>query len=107
MQVSEAALGAKHDNVANGVYNLATLYHLQQKYPEAEAAYKRALEIRRETSGKEHLETKKIERNYASLLKTLGREAEAQQFIASGELGSLSGVWSPVKPDRESQLLRK
>ena len=64
------------------LYNLAALYYEQGKYAEAESLYQRALRIREQALGPDHPYTREVVRNYAMLLREMGRESEATQLEA-------------------------
>jgi len=59
------------------VWWLATLSEQQQQYEKAGALYLRALSIYEHALGAQHPTTQRIRANYARLLRTMGREAEA------------------------------
>jgi tetratricopeptide (TPR) repeat protein len=52
--ICEKAFGPDYPDVATFLNNLATMYRLQSKYPEAEPLYKRALKIYEKALGKDH-----------------------------------------------------
>jgi len=103
VEICEASLGEHHPDVACGIHNLATLYHTNSKYELAEAQYKRALEICRKTLGNEHPATVRLLKSYASLLKTLHREAEAVHLDACAQ-GTITGSWKVISITPEQTL---
>ncbi len=60
--------------------NLALLYQEQGKYAEAESLFLLALAIREQRLGHDHPLTQIVCKNYATLLRTMGREEEAKQL---------------------------
>ncbi len=93
--INERNLGPEHQDVANAIHNLATLYHVQRKYAEAEPSYKRALEIKQKVFGSEHPDTLRLLRSYADLLRSTGREIEAQALDATST-GMITGSWKTI-----------
>ncbi len=61
---------------------LAGLYAEQGKDAEAEPLYQRALHIREQALGPDHPYTREVVRNYADLLRKMGRETEASELEA-------------------------
>jgi len=88
----ETNLGTEHADVACGVHNLATLYHVNGRFDLAEAQYIRALEICRKTLGNDHPNTVKLLKSYATLLKSVHRDEEAEHIDACVK-GTISGSW--------------
>jgi tetratricopeptide (TPR) repeat protein len=77
LAIHEQQLGALHPNTAGSVWWLAVLSEQQQQYEQAASLYQRALEIDERTLGPQHPTTQAIRANYARLLRTMGRDAEA------------------------------
>ena len=71
--ISERALGPDHPDVACPLNNLGNLYYEQEKYDEAEPLLQRALLISEHSYGPDHSHTRNVVRNYASLLREMGR----------------------------------
>ncbi len=67
----------KHPDTAISLDNLASLYQDQGKYEQAEPLYQRALSIDEHALGPQHPMTQRIRANYALLLRSMGRDAEA------------------------------
>ena len=64
------------------------LFKSQGRYPEAEPLYQRALAIFEKALGPEHPNVAQVSKNYADLLRAMGREAEAKKLEkASGKTG--------------------
>jgi hypothetical protein len=63
--------------VAATLNHLATLYHAQERYTEAEPLMQRALTIREQRLGLNHPDVVVTLKNYLALLKAMQREAEA------------------------------
>jgi Tfp pilus assembly protein PilF len=61
--------------------NLADLYSHQEKYIDAESLYQRALCISEQEVGRDHPHTQSICKDYAFLLRTLGRDEEASKLV--------------------------
>jgi tetratricopeptide (TPR) repeat protein len=104
IELCEKTLGQGHLSVANGLYNLATIYHSEQKYEQAEQAYKRGITIRQKILGMDHPDTKKLERNYASMLMSAGRISEAKTLIGNSKIEIISGCWAISAFDNEDHL---
>ena len=77
LAIREKVLGPDHPNVAQSLNNLATLYHAQRKYVEAEPLYKRALTIWEKALGPDHPNVALALENYAKLLRQTNRQMEA------------------------------
>jgi len=58
------------------LHNLATLYHVQRKYDEAEPLYKRALVIKQKAFGEDHPETVRLLRSYGHVLMSTNKQAK-------------------------------
>jgi tetratricopeptide (TPR) repeat protein len=71
-------LGPEHPHTATILNDLAGLYDAQGKYEQAELLYQRALVIYEQQLGPEHPHTQIIRGNYVTLLRTMGRDAEAR-----------------------------
>ncbi len=80
LRIWEQALGADHSDVAYPLTGLAALYYMQNKYAEAEPLYQRALHIWEQALGPDHPYTREVVRNYADLLRKMGRETEASEL---------------------------
>jgi len=77
LAIREQQLGAQHPDTAGSLNNLAGLYFNQNKYEQAEPLFQRALAIDEHALGPQHPHTQTIRANYARLLRTMGRDAEA------------------------------
>lgn len=75
-------LAAGHPKLAQMLGNYATLLRDQGKYPEAEALYKRSLEVWAKTSYPENADDAQTLTNYAQLLRKTNRPAEAEPLEA-------------------------
>jgi tetratricopeptide (TPR) repeat protein len=82
LRIREQTLGPDHPQVAYPLIGLANLYYMQGEYVEAEPLYQRALRIREQALGPDHPLTREVVRNYAILLRKVGRESEATQLEA-------------------------
>lgn len=79
-------LGPSHHDVGAISGNMARIHHLQNKYPEAEGLYKRALEIKASALGQQHPDVQQLRSSYADLLQTVGRPDEALQLMTSASM---------------------
>lgn len=84
--IREKVLGTTHRRVAQNLYELARLYFMQgkgdqDKYVQAEQFFKRSLAIYEKTLAPEHPDVVQAMRNYALLLLTMKREAEATELM--------------------------
>jgi tetratricopeptide (TPR) repeat protein len=70
-------------DTANSLNNLAGLYDSQGKFQEAEPLYRQALSIFEQKLGAQHPHTQTVRGNYASLLRKLGRDEEANALDAT------------------------
>ena len=75
-------LGPEHPQVAKSLNNLASLYHAQGRYAEAELLLKRALAISEKALGAEHPNVAASLENYSALLRETGRGSEAVKLEA-------------------------
>lgn len=81
--------GSVHPAVAEAATFLGDLYINQNRYAEAEALYRRALQIYEKTLGKNHMIYSMALRNLAEALRARGaaEEAEALRLEARGIFG--------------------
>ncbi|MFX6880652.1 tetratricopeptide repeat protein, partial [Acinetobacter baumannii] len=89
------ALGAEHPNVGAATHNLATVYHIQKKYKDAESAYTKAMTVCQKALGMNHPATVKILQDYAKMLRETHREQEAKHFDSCA-VGLVSGTWKAL-----------
>jgi Tetratricopeptide repeat len=68
---------------------LAKLYQSQTNYEQSASYYLRALAIQEQELGKQHPDTIKTIRDYAALLRAMGREGEAVALEARIQQGQL------------------
>lgn len=81
LAVAEAEkLDAKDPKLPTSLNNLANCLRSQGKFPEAEACYKRALEVKQKAVGPLHNDLISIYENYAKMLRAAGRESEAAKM---------------------------
>lgn len=78
----EKALGPEHPMVATHLDRLASLHANQARYDEAESEYKRALSILTASEVAKPSALIEVLRHYALLLRTLGRNREADEQTA-------------------------
>ncbi|MFN2315550.1 MAG: tetratricopeptide repeat protein [Gemmatimonadales bacterium] len=78
----ERTLDPNSTSIANTLNTLAGVLRDQRRYPEAEFLYRRALAIRTSTyDDPNHRATQETKRDYAALLRLMGRGTEADRLI--------------------------
>lgn len=102
-EIYKVVSGPRHPNVAVCMHNLASLYHVQGKYGDAEEQYVAAMQLRKSVLGVEHPDTVSVTKSYADLLKTLGRDSEANA-LNSLSSGLITGSWKALELDVEELL---
>jgi tetratricopeptide (TPR) repeat protein len=95
--IFERNFGSDHELVGEGVHNLATLYHLQDKTDEAGKAYQKAIQIKRNYLGRNHPDTIKIAQNYTKLLRRKSTENPI-------DIGYISGTWRTLNFDPSGEI---
>ena len=85
IRVWEMALGKEHPSLVVPLNDLATAYLKVTRFDDADAAYRRAINICRETLGVNHVEYAALLKNYAVVLRKLGHKREAKKLQAQGE----------------------
>jgi tetratricopeptide (TPR) repeat protein len=108
LNIYEEQLGAEHPSIATSLNNLALLSQEQGRYDEAEELFLRSLAIFERISGHEHPDTQQVRKYYASLLQTIGRDADTRkQEEDSSSLSVPKSVskasWSVNYRDKESR----
>jgi tetratricopeptide (TPR) repeat protein len=78
LTIREQTLGSDHPDTAVSYYWLAFISHQHQRYEAAESFYQRALSIQERLLGPYHPHTSATRRHYISLLRAMGRDAEAR-----------------------------
>lgn len=73
--------GTEHLSYANAACRLAEIFHMQQKFGQAEPLYKAALAVKTKQLGSNANEVVHILREYAALLAQTHREAEAENLL--------------------------
>ncbi|MDP3506897.1 MAG: tetratricopeptide repeat protein [Candidatus Melainabacteria bacterium] len=73
--------GNDHLKSAVAAHNLAIIYHMQQKYGQAEPLYKQALTIKTRILGPSEPAVIQLLHSYSELLKMTHRDAEAENLI--------------------------
>jgi CHAT domain-containing protein/Tfp pilus assembly protein PilF len=81
LRIREAALGAKHPDVATSLNNLAILYQAQGLFSDAEPLFKRALAISENVFGANHPNIVTSLNNLAELYQNEGRYADAETLL--------------------------
>ncbi len=104
VEIYEQIFGRNHPDYATALHNLGTLYHIQVRFRDAEPLYRTALQIRNETIGPDHPETKGLARSLANLLRSTGREDEANRIHGPG-VAVITGTWRALAIPEDQQLL--
>lgn len=91
-------LSPGHPKLAQMLGNYATLLRDQGKYPEAEALYKRSLEVWAKTLYPENADDAETLTNYAQLLRKTNRPSEAEPLEARAS-AMLTKVGAPNPPN--------
>lgn len=78
--MDEKALGPDSPELGTDLNNLGTLYFVTKRYDEAQKVYQRALGIRLKALGDHDPAVAETMNSYASVLRVLNRNAEAQQL---------------------------
>src|SRR6266487_3460179 len=78
-------IGVEYPDIVQSLNNLAELYRSQGRYGEAEPLLKRVLAIGMRVLSQEHPHTQTAQRNYATLLQTMGLDDEAKEKSARNE----------------------
>lgn len=94
--------GADSKDLACALHNLATLYHVQKKFENAESNYERAMKMKQKLFGPDHPETLSLLKSYANLLKSTHREEQAKHLDACAD-GMITGTWKQVKESPKAQ----
>ncbi len=81
----KATMGPEHPALALIHNNLGAMYAYQEKWGQAEAAYKRALAFGQAHLGPAHPDTTRILKGYVRLLHATGRGEQAQRLIAEAQ----------------------
>ncbi len=80
LHAAAQACGSDHPEVAEAAGYLADLYMFLERYGEAEALYRRALKIYKNTLGDEHMIYSMALRNLAVVLEVRGKADEAKRL---------------------------
>jgi len=102
-KIYEEVMGPDDLTVATCLGNIGMLYRLNKRPADAENAYKRCLNIRTKKQGGDHPDTIKLLQNYASLLRDMHREDEAEHLQACAT-GFVTGTWKVVEIRTEDAL---
>lgn len=90
LEICEQVLGPIHPDTAQSLFRLGSIYSDQGRYELAQPLYQRALSIFEKQLGLRHPRTLAVRSDYASLLYTMGRDAEAAQLEASPNTPSVN-----------------
>ena len=80
------ARGKQHPSLVTPLNDLAAAYVRMGRFYDAVVAYQRAIDICRKTLGEDHFEYAVLLKNYAYVLRKLGRKREAKAAEAQGQL---------------------
>jgi tetratricopeptide (TPR) repeat protein len=80
LDILEKALYLHDDKVAILLNTLASLYHTEGKYTEAEPLFKRSLAIREKILGPEHPDVAAVCENMAKFYRKIGKTKEAEKL---------------------------
>lgn len=81
LEIFRQVNGNDHFKSAVASHKLAIVYHMQQKYGQAEPLYKHALTIKTKTLGQSAPEVIQLLHSYSDLLKKTHRDAQAENLI--------------------------
>jgi DNA-binding SARP family transcriptional activator/tetratricopeptide (TPR) repeat protein len=84
LAIRQDVLGTEHPQVAISLHNLALLSEAEEKMSEAEYFYQQVLVIRQKSLGPANAKVMLVQRDYANLLRKMGREMEAVVLEAQG-----------------------
>jgi len=93
-ELCSALYGPEHESLGNVYHNLATVYHVQNRFAEALQAYQSAVSIKRKILGREHPEVIQLTENYAKLLRRQNQPANPQS-----EDMFITGRWKQLRFD--------
>lgn len=99
MSIYSEIFGEDQYDVGVIANNLAMLLHVQEKYPEAEHFYQRALSIKSARLGKDHPDVQKLLGNYSNLLRACNRVEDAEK-LQSDETLITAKNWAKTKVDQ-------
>lgn len=94
ININSKVYGEGSLELANACHNLGTLYHVQNKYDQAQSYYDKALPVKKRLLGDTHQETIKLKNAIANLqesLKKLQQKTEAKQTSSE-----ISGAWRAI-----------
>ncbi len=95
LELYKANFPQTHPDVACALQNVATLYHMQEKFHLAEPYYTEAIRICKTSLGEQHPTTVRMNQNYARLLQQMKRFREADKVDARVQ-GAVTGSWKAV-----------
>lgn len=85
LDIKQQALGPSHPDVALTLMNLAQVYAARDDYEETLRLYRRSLDIYSQAFGETDARVAQVLDEYASLLRRLGRGAEADRLQARAD----------------------
>ena len=85
IQAWETALGKEHPSLVAPLNNLGTTYVKMAYFADAERTFRRAIDVCSKTLGEDHLDYAVVLKNYAVVLRKLGRKREAKKLQAQGQ----------------------
>ena len=80
LEINERALGAEHLDTTNIRYSLAVLYDSQGRCEDAKPLFEQTLAIYEKTFGQDHRSVARLLGHYASSLRAIGKESEAEKL---------------------------
>jgi len=97
--------GPEHESLGNVFHNLATVYHIQNRFDEALQAYQSAVSIKRRVLGREHPEVVQLTENYAKLLRrqTQTQNSQSEDLFITGRWKQLRFDPTAVVPSAQPQ----
>ncbi|MCA9473221.1 MAG: tetratricopeptide repeat protein, partial [Nitrospira sp.] len=75
--IIEQAEGPEHASLTGPLNNLALLYVTTGQYDKADPLFQRTITLTEQTMGKDHFRVERALRNYATLLRKIGRTGDA------------------------------
>jgi len=81
---SEYRRALEHPSLVASLNNLATTYVKMGRLKDASTPYQRAIAVCRDTLGEDHLDYAIVLKNYAVVLRKLGRKCEAMKIESQG-----------------------
>jgi hypothetical protein len=103
VETFESVEGKEGKDLSCALHNLATLFHVQRKYDDAETYYQRGMTMKQRLFGPNHPETLSILKSYANLLKSTHREEQARHLDECAD-GLITGTWKVIEINQSESL---